>query len=258
MSFQAMTWAVEQRLPANQKIVLLMLANRTNHETGMCVPRIKVLAEECGMSETACKTALRNLADAGLIRVESRFEGGVQKPNQYHLMMGVGQNPTHPNTMQGGGSESAGVGRNPPGGGSESAPGVGRNPPTEPGSYKPGSKPKDNSAPPEFAEAWAAYPKRAGGNSKADALKAWKARIAAGVEPSRMIEGVKRYAAFCQATNRIGTEYVKQAATFFGPALHFDEDWAAPAPTRPNGRPSMNDMMGAPRSFDDVFGEMPA
>ena len=29
---------------------------------------------------------------------------------------------------------------------------------------------------PEFEQAWLAYPKRAGGNSKSAALKAWKAR----------------------------------------------------------------------------------
>ncbi|MFX1716720.1 DUF1376 domain-containing protein [Paraburkholderia sp. A1RO-5L] len=80
-----------------------------------------------------------------------------------------------------------------------------------------------------FEQAWAAYPKRAGGNSRADALKAWKARVTAGVLPADMLAGVKRYAAYCEAKGNIGTEYVKQAATFFGPSKHFDEAWDIPA-----------------------------
>ncbi|CAB3972275.1 MULTISPECIES: helix-turn-helix domain-containing protein [Burkholderia] len=93
------------------------------------------------------------------------------------------------------------------------------------------SKRRGDSGDPEFEEAWELCPKRAGGNSKADALKAWRARRAAGVEAARMIDGVRRYATFCRLTNRIGTEYVKQAATFFGPSLHFDDDWTPPDDT---------------------------
>ncbi len=80
-----------------------------------------------------------------------------------------------------------------------------------------------------FDVAWSLYPKRAGGNSKPDARKAWNARIKAGQCPADMIAGVKRYAAFCEAKGNIGTEFVKQAATFFGPSLHFEEVWDLPA-----------------------------
>lgn len=90
---------------------------------------------------------------------------------------------------------------------------------------------------PEFEAAWQAYPKRAGGNSKAAAYKAWKARLKDGVKPEDMLAGVKRYAAYVRATDSTGTRYVKQAATFFGPDKHFDEAWlvetpANKAPTR--------------------------
>ncbi|MDN7179071.1 hypothetical protein M0D69_13820 [Caballeronia sp. SEWSISQ10-4 2] len=112
------------------------------------------------------------------------------------------------------------------------------------------SKPMSSKNPsgysPEFEEIWAAYPNRAGGNSKADAFKAVEARIKAGVLPADMLEGAKRYAKFCDATDKTGTEYVKQAATFFGPGLHFDADWTAPAKVTPkSGRPSIN-------SFEDT------
>ncbi|WP_418517231.1 helix-turn-helix domain-containing protein [Enterobacter hormaechei] len=81
----------------------------------------------------------------------------------------------------------------------------------------------------EFEQAWQAYPKRAGGNSKAAAWKAWKARIKDGVTTVEMLAGVNRYAAYVRATGSAGTQYVKQAATFFGPDRHFDESWQAPA-----------------------------
>lgn len=82
---------------------------------------------------------------------------------------------------------------------------------------------------PEFETAWLAYPKRAGGNPKPSAYKAWNARLHEGVTPETLLTGVKRYAAFVAATGKLGSEYVKQAATFFGPDRHFDETWQAPS-----------------------------
>lgn len=92
----------------------------------------------------------------------------------------------------------------------------------------------------DFERAWSLYPKRGGGNSKAAALKAWNARVRQGVPPAEMIAGVERYAAYIRAKNDEGTEYVKQAATFFGPSAHWGELWVAPAP-RGNSRGSKAD-----------------
>lgn len=82
---------------------------------------------------------------------------------------------------------------------------------------------------PAFEEAWQAYPKRSGGNSKSAAWKHWKARLKDGVKAEDMLAGVKRYAAYCQTTGNTGTQYVKQAATFFGPDRHFEESWQTPS-----------------------------
>ncbi|HEM8073784.1 TPA: helix-turn-helix domain-containing protein, partial [Enterobacter hormaechei] len=60
----------------------------------------------------------------------------------------------------------------------------------------------------EFEKAWQAYPKRAGGNSKAAAWKAWKARIKDGVNTEAMLAGVNRYAGYVRATGSAGTQYV--------------------------------------------------
>ncbi len=75
---------------------------------------------------------------------------------------------------------------------------------------------------PEFEQAWLAYPKRAGGNLKSAAFKAWKARLNEGVNPETMLEGVKRYAGWVSAMGNSGTQFVKQAVTFFGPDRHFE------------------------------------
>lgn len=75
-----------------------------------------------------------------------------------------------------------------------------------------------------FEHAWSAYPKRPGA-SKADALKAWTARIREGSRAEDMIAGVHRYADYIR---KDGTEprYIKQPATFFGPGKHYDDAWA--------------------------------
>ncbi|EFK7229400.1 DNA-binding protein [Escherichia coli] len=93
---------------------------------------------------------------------------------------------------------------------------------------------------PEFEQAWQEYPKRAGGNSKSAAFKAWKARIREGVTPETMLNGVKRYAAWVRVSGNTGTQFVKQASTFFGPDRHFDESWqqsAAPGGGRGKSLP---------------------
>jgi len=76
-----------------------------------------------------------------------------------------------------------------------------------------------------FENAWAIYPKRTGGNPKNSARKAWNARINSGEDPEAMYSGAKRYANFCDATGKTGSEYVKHTATFFGPDCHFNEKW---------------------------------
>jgi hypothetical protein len=84
MSFQAMTWAVEQELPAMQKIVLLMLANRTNHDTGLCFPSHDRLTKECGMSKSSVIRQIESLEKGGLLKVTR----STNKPNSYILNLG--------------------------------------------------------------------------------------------------------------------------------------------------------------------------
>lgn len=88
-------------------------------------------------------------------------------------------------------------------------------------------RPKKGDYTPEFEEAYAEYPSRPGA-SKADSFKAWRARIKAGVEPAQMLDGVRRYAAYCTAC-KTEPNFIKQPATFFGPGEHYTASWEAPA-----------------------------
>lgn len=85
---------------------------------------------------------------------------------------------------------------------------------------------------PRFAAVWAKYPRRAGGNSRAAAFRAWQARVAAGVDPAVVAAGTERYAAYVRAKGWEGTEYVKQGSTFYGPSAHWVEPWDAAPPAR--------------------------
>lgn len=87
---------------------------------------------------------------------------------------------------------------------------------------------------PTFDDAWKLYPKRNGGNSRQDALKAWNARIASGEDPAAMVAGTLNYRRWCEATNKINTEFVKLAATFYGPSKHYLDSYELPdAPLDP-------------------------
>lgn len=109
---------------------------------------------------------------------------------------------------------------------------------------------------PEFEEAWTEYPKRAGGNSKVDAYRAWCARVKAGATPAELLAGTQRYTLYCFAEGKIGTSFVKQAATFYGPGFHFLEAWT-PAPkaathsTRHEARTATMNGLGSKRGPQD-------
>ncbi|ELP3960576.1 helix-turn-helix domain-containing protein [Escherichia coli] len=107
---------------------------------------------------------------------------------------------------------------------------------------------------PEFEQAWQEYPKRAGGNSKSAAFKAWKARLREGIKPETMLDGVRRYAAWVRATGNTGTQFVKQAATFFGPDRHFEEFWQQPAAPG-GGRQRQVDVLAGLGAMSDKFGK---
>ena len=131
-----MAWAIKQKTgSAIKKIVLLNIANTTNHQTKMCRPRIKLIAEECEISETSVKDAIKGLVEKGLLEVKPRFMDGSQLSNDYLLLMeekeGVGREATQGGwEATRGGREATQGGWEATRGGSGGDPGwVGRRPP---------------------------------------------------------------------------------------------------------------------------------
>lgn len=157
MSFEAMTWAVKQDIPAMQKLVLLLMANRHNNDTGLCMPSHDKLAKDCGMSKSAVKAAIKALEEKGLLSVNRRSEAGVSLSNLYRLNTEfnyqsneeeVGRQKTHPvaktptrspenigrQKTEGGSPENRGWGAKKPGVGRQKATETGNEPVIETGS----------------------------------------------------------------------------------------------------------------------------
>jgi hypothetical protein len=80
----------------------------------------------------------------------------------------------------------------------------------------------------EFLDFKVAYPNRAGDQGWRKALRAAHARLEEGHSWTQILDGAKRYAKFVRSTGSEGTEFVKQAATFLGPDLYFQQPWDPP------------------------------
>ncbi|WP_235044661.1 hypothetical protein [Methylohalobius crimeensis] len=91
-----------------------------------------------------------------------------------------------------------------------------------------------------FEEAWRCYPRRSGNNPKKAAYRAWAARRKAGVAAEALLDGVIRYARYCQTTGIVSTRYVMRASTFFGPDEPYAQAWETPSPGDSGGSGSRN------------------
>lgn len=102
----------------------------------------------------------------------------------------------------------------------------------------PQAKPAAKNAYPDwFEEIWSVYPTRSGGNDKRKALQAANARLKQGRTKQELLEAVKRYRYFVVATGKVSTEYVKMAASFFGPNNdNLDNPWTPPPSGGGGGR----------------------
>jgi hypothetical protein len=92
-----------------------------------------------------------------------------------------------------------------------------------------------------------AYPPRAGDQGWRKAVRAAHARIAEGHTSAEFVAGARRYAAFCDASGKLGSEYVKQACTFLGPDKPFLLPWHAP----PKAETAMDRILRANSAHKD-------
>ena len=251
-----------------RKLVLLKLADNAS-DLGECWPSYQHIADQCEISKRSVMNHIQALCECGLIKKELRTGPKGNSSNVYQLnLRSAGDSPggSANRSLPGAGDSLPGAGDS-PGGSAGAAPRISHSfepvieSVNEPIKHTGASA--DASAParsakqdysPEFETAWQDYPKRAGGNSKAAAWKAWKARLKDGVNPEAMLAGVKRYATYARATGSVGTQYVKQAATFFGPDRHFEESWQAPSAPGGGHNSTIARLSGLGRMSDD-FGE---
>ncbi|HBS6936389.1 TPA: helix-turn-helix domain-containing protein [Klebsiella pneumoniae] len=251
-----------------RKLVLLKLADNAS-DLGECWPSYQHIADQCEISKRSVMNHIEALCECGLIKKELRTGPKGNSSNVYQLnLRSAGDSPggSANRSLPGAGDSLPGAGDS-PGGSAGAAPRISHSfepvieSVNEPIKHTGASA--DASAParsakqdysPEFETAWQDYPKRAGGNSKAAAWKAWKARLKDGVNPEAMLAGVKRYAAYARATGSVGTQYVKQAASFFGPDRHFEESWQAPSAPGGGHNSTIARLSGLGRMSDD-FGE---
>lgn len=96
------------------------------------------------------------------------------------------------------------------------------------GDKSPASTPQSKLYTDDFLRCWFKYPKRAGGNNKQLAAKAFSARLKAGNSVIDMEAGLDRYIKLIRATDRERTEYVLQGSTFFGPSNRWEDDFLIP------------------------------
>lgn len=247
MGVKLMSQAFSTSLPTSQKMVLLVLCDFANDDGLSCHPSIANVAKKASVSDRQCKRLIRDLEALGVVAVVGNNYGGKPGSTRHYQinvqrLLALSTGDTH-DTGDNLSRVTDGAGR----GDAHDTPGVtnetqtGDTHDTQPPIDPPLEPPKTpqctarrratkKSPPEEFERCWAEYPKRAGGNSKRDACKAWEARVKAGADPDDILAGVQRYAAFCRITGKTGTEFVKQGATFFGPSEHYLDDWTPPPP----------------------------
>lgn len=120
ISFDATSWACELELPAHQKLVLVMLCHRLNDETGRCDPGLARVGQDCGLSKSAVKRALRQLTDAKLVIPVQRKDDTTNLSNTYHIhtwqtaLVCSIRPEVGPDRPQDGAEETLGVGPNRP------------------------------------------------------------------------------------------------------------------------------------------------
>lgn len=221
MSMELMVKAMKIRVGNPlRKLVLIKLADNASDQ-GECWPSYQHIADQCEISKRSVMNHIAALCESGLVKKVTRKGEKGNSSNIYLLHLdGAGDSP--------GGS----AGDSPRTSHSFEPVNEPVNEPIAVGASVDESVRVRSNRPeysPEFEQAWLAYPKRAGGNSKSAAFKAWKARLNEGVNPETMLEGVKRYAGWVSAMGNSGTQFVKQAVTFFGPDRHFEESWEVPA-----------------------------
>lgn len=241
MSIKVMTY-VWDGFPASgsELLAMLALADWCDDNGGSLFPSIKSIAEKIRVSESQARRIVRGFETSGFISVIGNAYGGAPgTTRQYRLNVAKLRqlaNEKHAETacMDATPSVDATPSTDARDGLHGCARGLAPMPAkpsltiNEPSSNNTGVMPQDDVV---FSALWSAYPARPG-KSRADTLKAFRARIKEGESASAMLDGVIAYARYCELTNT-EPQFIKQPSTFLGPGKFFQSDWTAPVtPTR--------------------------
>lgn len=114
MSIKVMTWAWDQQIPGNLKLLLLAISDHASDDGTNAWPSIQRLMEKTGTDRRTVQRNLRKLEEVGFLRVERRNG----RASYYTVLMEGRQIDTPP-----------GGGNMPQGGGTDAAPGAAPTPP---------------------------------------------------------------------------------------------------------------------------------
>ena len=216
--------------------VLLTLSLRMNRDGGSCYPAIRTLAADVGVGRSTVARHLKIAEEGGWIRRYRRgLEGQGWKRTGYHAVLPKGVPPERDTSADKVSRlDGTKVSR------LDGTEDVNKNHISIEASQD-GRRRRD-AYPDSFQRAWAAYPRRAGGNPKKAAYRCWRARVRQGASEDELERGVARYAAYCEATGKTDTEYVKQASTFLGRDEHWREDWTVPSKATGAPQPALANL----------------
>ena len=191
MSVKAMTWAFEQPISGNEKVVLLALADHAN-DVGECWPSISRIAEKSYVSERTVQRIISKLVKDGFLQCTIRHDTlGRTAANKYTLLW-------------------TGEGDKLSGGGDTVVTGEGDTVVTPLKRTIIKNHQKKDILSEAFNEFWSAYPKRAA-HSRHKAAENYAKAIKDGATHEQIMAGVKAYAA-----SRVGQDpvYTAMAATW--------------------------------------------
>ncbi len=88
MSVEALTWALNHsRAKGNARLVLIVIANAVNPETGVAWPGVRHIARQAGgPCERTVQNAIADLCALGELRVTPRLIDGQQMSNLYEMV----------------------------------------------------------------------------------------------------------------------------------------------------------------------------
>lgn len=89
MSVEAIAWVKAQYIPsAPQKLIMMVLADRINNDTGECFPGQELLGRECSMQPRTLRDHLPKLEEAKFIKRSQRFEGNGNRTSDAYSFPG--------------------------------------------------------------------------------------------------------------------------------------------------------------------------